>query len=191
MNFVGALVLMLTQPPAVASSPVSDTSFVAADGTRTMRLTVTIDAPVDRVWAKFSTVEGWTSWGVKTAFVDFRPGGVIETSYAPRKAKGDRDNIRNQIIDVVPQRMLVFRNIQAPRNFPVDAERFGRIVSTLKLAPVGGKTTVTLSGSGYQEAPADIKLFDFFVRANAFALKSLKSSFGSDHARPNHGGRNQ
>ncbi len=178
MSAMVALGLMLAAQAQSAKS-VDDTSFAAADGTRTMQLSVDVPAPADKVWAKFSTVKGWTSWGVKTAFVDFRPGGVIETSYAAQKTRGDRDNIRNQIIDFAPQRMLVFRNIQAPRNFPVDAERFARIVSTLRLTPRGSNTRVTLSGSGYGSAPEDRKLYDFFVRANAFALESLKSSFAT------------
>jgi len=182
MNWIGltvaAALLAPANDPTVPS--VRDSSFTAADGTRTMRLSLLIHRPPRRVWRAISTEQGWKSWGVQSAFVDFRQGGMIETSYRPDAPKGDRDNIRNLIIDFVPERLLVFRNVQAPRKFPADTERFSRVITTIKLAPAKSGTIVSISGAGYGADGEYQRLYEFFRRGNAYSLEQLRDTVERD-----------
>lgn len=188
MRRLAVLVLTMlwaaTQPAAWAAEPslaqqfpqVADSSFTTARGDRTMRLSVVIKADPTAIWHALSTAEGWTGWAVKTAYVDFREGGIIETSYRPGVARGDPDNIQNQIIAFVPERLLVFRNVQAPRDFK-DAETFGRIVTSIALEPLAdGATRVTISGAGYGQGEAFDRLYGQFAWGNSYSLVELKKA---------------
>jgi uncharacterized protein YndB with AHSA1/START domain len=154
---------------------VENTSFVAANGERTMRLSTLIKVPPARVWAALSSAEGWRSWAVKSAYVDFREGGQIETSYREAAPKGDPNNIRNQIIAIVPGRLLVFRNVQAPGGFK-DADLFSRIITTIAIEAEGPGTRVTISGAGYAQGPGYDALYKNFTWGNSYSLVALRKS---------------
>lgn len=171
-----ALPVGAAEPLAVQFPQVADTSFVTAKGDRTMRLSVVIGASPAAVWRALSTADGWMSWGVKSAYVDFREGGIIETNYKPGAALGDPDNIQNQIIAFAPERLLVFRNVQAPRDFR-NAETFGRIVTSIALEPQpGGGTRVTISGAGYGAGADYDALYRQFAWGNSYSLMELKKA---------------
>jgi len=177
-----AAVVALAAPPAPVTRPVpgvSDTSFVADNGDRTMRLSIDMPVPPSRVWKALSTAEGWRALSVKTAYVDFREGGVIETSYRAGSPKGDPDNIKNQIIAYVPDRLLVFRNVQAPRDFK-DAALFARVTTTIAIEALrSGGCRVTLSGDGYAAGPGFDALYGKFLGGNASTLVSLRDALTS------------
>ena len=156
---------------------VRDSSFVAANGERTMRQAIVVPADAHAVWLALSTADGWKGWAVATAYVDFREGGQIETNYQPERPQGDRDNIRNQIIAFVPDRMLVFRNVQAPTSFK-NPEMFSQIVTTIRLEAIDAThTEVTISGAGYRAEPAFDDLYARFQWGNAYSLVELRKHF--------------
>lgn len=66
---------------AVSAQEIKNTSYTAPDGMRVLRHELIVDAERQEVWKAFTTSEGWKSWAVPVAFVDFRRGGTIETSY--------------------------------------------------------------------------------------------------------------
>jgi len=163
-------------PAAKAYPGVTDTSFVADNGDRVMRLSVEVAAGPAQVWRVFSTAGGWRALGVKTAYVNFRQGGVIETSYKAAAPQGDPDNIKNQVVAFIPERLLVFRNVQAPRGFP-NAALFGRVTSIVLIEPLApGRTRVTLSGDGYGAGPGFDDLYAKFLGGNAYTLVGLKDA---------------
>jgi len=163
-------------PTAKAYPGVSDTSFVADNGDRVMRLSIEAPADPAQVWHVFSTADGWRALGVKTAYVNFRQGGVIETSYKAGMPAGDPDNIKNQVVAFVPERLLVFRNVQAPRDFP-NAALFARVTTTVLIEPLGpGRTRVTLSGDGYGAGTGFDDLYAKFLGGNAYTLAGLKEA---------------
>jgi uncharacterized protein YndB with AHSA1/START domain len=172
-----ALLLLLAEPAAVAGFPgVADSSFTAASGERTMRLTTEIAAPPKAIWPLLSTAEGWKTWGVATAYIDFHDGGMIETSYTAGKPQGDRDNIKNAIIAIEPERMLVFRNVQAPRDFK-DPELFAHVISTLRIEPLGpNRSRITYLGDGFDAGPGFDALYEKFLGGNAYTLVKLKEA---------------
>jgi len=155
---------------------VSETSFIADNGERTMRLAIDVPASPRQVWRVFSTADGWKMLSVKTAYVDFREGGVIETSYRAGSPKGDPDNIKNQIIALVPDRLVVFRNVQAPRDFK-DAALFARVTTTVSLEPLGrARSRVTISGDGYGPGADFQALYGKFLTGNAYTLVGLRDA---------------
>ena len=165
-----------TAPISQTYPGVSDTSFTAGNGDRTMRLTIDIPASPAQVWHVFSTADGWKMMSVKTAYVDFREGGVIRLNYREGSPKGDADNIENQIVAFVPERLLVFRNVHAPRGFK-DGELFGRVTTVLAIEPLaGGGSRVTLSGDGYGPSTEFQALYGKFLTGNAYTLTSLRDA---------------
>ncbi|HYE46546.1 MAG TPA: SRPBCC domain-containing protein [Caulobacter sp.] len=156
---------------------VENTSFVEADGRRALQLSVVVPAAADEVWAAFTTEAGWKAWASPTAYVDFRVGGSLETSYSAGAAKGDPNNIVNRIEAYVPGRMLAIRNVQAPKGFPA-AEAFGQTVTVLEFTPVGDKATrVTLTNLGYGQGPDFDTAYRHFEWGNAYSLDGLRRRF--------------
>ncbi len=140
---------------------------------RVMRLSVVIAAPRTVLWRALVDPAELRRWNAPTAFVDLRPGGYIEASYDKAAKLGDPQNIRNEIVAVEPERMLVFRNVQAPAGLP-GRDRFGHIVSTAEFEDAGaGATRVTLWQVGYGAGAEDAPLYDFFHNGNAYLLANM------------------
>lgn len=181
--FATTLAVLALGAPALAQAPPSaliDTSSLEADGDRVMQLSVLVPAPTAQVWTALTTADGWKRLGVGFANVDFRIGGVIETSYSAETTLGARTNIRNEIIAYVPERMLAIRNVQAPPNFP-HADEFSRTATVMELEPVGdAETRLTLTATGFQPGPAYDALYAMFRQSNGYTLETLRDSFAAD-----------
>lgn len=157
---------------------VADTSFVEADGDRVMQLSVVVAASPDQVWRAWTTAEGWKSFAVRNATVDFRVGGIIETNYASEFVPGAPENIRNEVVAYVPERMLTIRTVQTPRGFP-NAEAFKRTATILEFAPAEGGTRVQLTAVGFEPGAAFDDLYTKFSFGNAYTLEKLRERFSS------------
>ena len=156
---------------------VSNTSFVESNGDRALQLSIDVPAPQQAVFATFTTSEGFRSWAAPVARVDLRVGGMIEDSYDARAKLGDPDNIRNEILAYVPNRLLVIRNVQAPRAF-ADPELFRKTVTVIEFAPIdAGRTRVTVTNSGYGAGPAFDRIYGHFEWGNAYTLAELRRRF--------------
>lgn len=153
---------------------VHDTSYTEAGGSRVLKLSIQIDAPTDKIWQLLVSAEGWRSWAVPAAWVDFGIGGIIETSYSDKAVRGQPGNIKNSIVAYVPDRLLVLRNVQAPPNFQ-HAEDFGRTVTVINLRPIAkSRTQVELDGVGYLNLPAFDALLKQFRYGDSWTLEHLK-----------------
>ncbi|MBK9117780.1 MAG: SRPBCC domain-containing protein [Betaproteobacteria bacterium] len=144
----GALSLAAAQasPPA---SPVADQSYVAADGTRVLQQSIVVPAGAADVWKAFTTSEGFAAWAAPVAFVDFRLGGHIETTYDPLGKIGTPGNIRNEIVAFVPEKLLAIRNTQTPPVTAFDAPTFQTLHTVILLDPAGANATrVTYCAAG-------------------------------------------
>lgn len=149
-----------------------------ADGTRTLRQSIVVAAAVEAVWAALSTGEGWRTWAAPFAQVDFRLGGIIETSYAADAQPGARANIRNEIVAYVPQRMLAIRNVQAPPNTPFDAATFQSLHTVVWLETAGARATrVTIAQPGYRGGDAYEGVLKHFRWGNGWTLEKLQERF--------------
>lgn len=153
---------------------VRDDSYTEPNGSRVLRLSITIDAPVSKIWKLLISAEGWQSWAVPVAWVDFGVGGVVETSYTATAVRGQPGNIKNAIVAYVPEQLLVLRNVQAPTNFE-HAEDFGKTVTVIELRPLSkNRAKVELDGVGFLTTPAFDTLLRNFRYGDSWTLEHLK-----------------
>jgi uncharacterized protein YndB with AHSA1/START domain len=172
--------LVLSPLRAVAALPegVQETSFTTPRGERVMELSIDVPAGAGEVWDAWATAEGFKSWAVPFAVIDFRVGGSIESAYNPAAKPGDPDNIRNEIVAALPMRMFVLRNVQAPAKLPFDAATFQKTQTVVTLTPLGEKSTrVTVANSGYESGSAWDGVYHFFREGNAYSLSELRKRF--------------
>jgi len=156
---------------------VSNTSFTEPSGDRSIQLSIDVAASSHDAFAAFTTSEGFSSWAVPIAKVEFRIGGYIEASYDPEAKPGDPGNIKNQIVAYVPDRLLVLHNIQAPQGF-ADPELFQRTVTTIEFIALDAQhTRVTLTNAGYGAGDRFDTLYKHFEWGDAYTLQELKTRF--------------
>lgn len=163
---------------AWAASTVVDASRAENDGTRTLHLSVEVAAAAGEVWKAMTTSEGWRSWAAPVAQVDFRLGGIIETSYDLAGAPGAPGNIRNQIVAFLPQRMVAIRNVQAPPKARFDVPTFQSLHTIVLIEPVNDtRTRVAFVQPGYMSGEPWDTVYKHFAWGNAFTLDLLKTRF--------------
>jgi uncharacterized protein YndB with AHSA1/START domain len=173
-----ALLLSLSMQVAVAQSAVENRSTVAADGKRTLELSVLVPAAAPDVWAAWATSEGWRSWATPFAIVDFRLGGSIEAAYAFDAKAGDPDNVRNQIVALVQGRMFAVRNVQAPRKVPFDAAAFQTLHTVVFVDSLGpASTRVTVVMPDVPPGPPFDGVYKHFEWGNDWTLNELRKRF--------------
>jgi uncharacterized protein YndB with AHSA1/START domain len=154
---------------------VEDRSY-SVGGERVLQLVATIPAPPRDVWRLLTTSEGFVKWGAPKARVDLRVGGAIESSYDPAAEFGAPTNIRNEIVAIVPERVFVIRNVQAPPGAPFDVPTFQETQTAMLLEPVDGGTRFTLLNAGYREGERYDRTYRHFRLGNAMVLEALRSA---------------
>jgi uncharacterized protein YndB with AHSA1/START domain len=156
---------------------VANTSFVEPSGQRSIQLSIDVAASPHQAFAAFTTSDGFSSWAVPVAKVDYRIGGYIEASYEANAKIGDPGNIKNAIVAYVPDRVLVIHNIQAPADF-ADQELFQRTVTIIEFAALAPRRTrVTITNAGYGTGERFDTLYRHFEWGNAYTLQALKNRF--------------
>ena len=173
-----ALSTLLTATAAPAASAMVDASRAEPDGTRTMHLSIEVPAPAAEVWTALTTSEGWRGWAAPMAQVDFRLGGIIETSYNLAAAPGAPGNIRSEILAFAPQRMFAIRNVQAPPKAPFDVPTFQSLHTVVLVDAVDERRTrVSFVQPGYRAGEPWDTVYKHFVWGNAWTLEQLKARF--------------
>lgn len=160
----------------VATAVLSAQPALSAE--RSFETSAVIPAPQATVWQAMTSADGWKRMGVPFVTMDFRVGGVIESSYTAEAKAGDPNNIKNEVVAYLPGRMLAVKNTQAPKTFPYPKE-FATTVTVFELAPEGPDATrVTATGVGFGEGPGYDWLLEKFEEGDAWALDQLRKSFG-------------
>jgi uncharacterized protein YndB with AHSA1/START domain len=163
---------------ALAASSVVDSSRIETDGTRTLHLGIEVPAAASDVWTAMTTSEGWRSWAAPVAQVDFRLGGIIETSYNPAATPGSPGNIKNEVIAYVPQRMYAIRNVQAPPKTAFDVPTFQSLHTVILIEPLdAARTRVSVIQPGYRSGEPWDTVYKHFAWGNAWTLEQLKTRF--------------
>ena len=157
-------------PPAAT---IVDSSFVEADGTRTIQMSMWVPADPARVYRAVTTVDGWKGWAAPSAFGAIKLHGELETSYDRAAKAGDPANIKQEFLAVVPDRLLVFRTIQTPPGFP-HAELFKKTVTSFHLAPEAGGTRLLLTHQGFGAGAGFDQLHGFFADGDRQTLEALQ-----------------
>lgn len=175
------LIAALATAPALAASPeIKDTSFRDAAGERVQQVQIVVNAPISKVWAAFTTDKGFQSWAAPVAHVTLANDGMIEASYKVTSKIGNPDNIRNQIVAFLPERLLVLHNVHVPKRGPFKQDVIDKIRTVVQLEDLGdGRTRVIESGVGYLEGKDFDDMYEHFRSGNAEELATLAQSFVS------------
>ena len=177
LTFAALIAAFFIIAPALAAPPqVHQVQGVAADGTRYYEDSIVIDAPAHVLWTAFTDTGAYRKWATPVAAVDFRIGGAIEASYDPKGRLGDPQNIKNAFVAYIPDRLLVFRNVQAPDGLP-GRGAYPKTIKTLEFDALSpNQTRVTVSGIGFGAGADFDALYAFFSRGDAGMLASLQAA---------------
>ncbi|MDF0716437.1 SRPBCC domain-containing protein [Muricauda sp. 334s03] len=135
---------------------------------------ITLKASLDKVWSAYTTKEGWESWAVPLAEVNFKVGGTIKTNYNKEGVIGDSTTITTHIVNYVPKKLITLQ-AEITNNFPEfmkkEAEDFYNVIYFNELKD--GFTKVESYGIGYKNTPKYLELINYFIPANEQTLMSL------------------
>lgn len=160
-------------PEASPASTIETATKTEADGTAMTVHSTVIAAPITDVWTAISTPEGWRSWAAPLARWAEGESDVIETSYNPDELAGGPGAIWQQFVARIPGRLLVFRTIKVPDDFP-HGDDYKQVTSFIELQPEGSGTRLTLTATGYPDSEGGRALVAFFAKGNAVALEALR-----------------
>ncbi len=165
---------LLLAAGARAASPVVDSSYARADGERVLELSVVLPVPLEQAWAAFTTEAGFRGWGAPAAWIDLRVGGEYEASYDAKAERGAPGNIRNRIVALVPPKLVVFRNVQAPPKPPFDAAAFQQTHTAVHFSALGpNETRLVLQNAGYRAGEAFDGVYRHFQMGNTWTLEQM------------------
>ena len=166
----------LTKPDANSDR---DTSYVAPDGTTVLQHVVVIPATMKQVWDAFATTEGAAAWVAPLVHVDFRLGGIWESSYNAAAKIGDPGNIQNRFVSYRPPYMISMQVARTPPGFPHADVLTKEIVTVLEFKELGPKEVeVTESMVGFRANDKGHEtILGFFRQGNAEALTALRKRF--------------
>jgi uncharacterized protein YndB with AHSA1/START domain len=136
-----------------------------------------VAASVSDVWKAFTTRAGIESWMVANGDVDLRIGGLIRTSYQKGSDLDGDTAIHQQILSLDPERMLSYRVVKAPKDFPF-AKQIGATWSTVYFESVDSShTRVVARMLGYTSDPESQKMRAFFATGNKATMDALVKRF--------------
>jgi uncharacterized protein YndB with AHSA1/START domain len=136
-----------------------------------------VNAPIEQVWKAFTTKEGIESWMVTKTEFQLRVGATWRTSYSKDSNLNDDASIHHTILAYDPGRMLAFRTIKTPRNFPFP-NAISKTWNVVYFEPAGiGRTKVTTHMLGYEDNEESQKMRTFFEAGNKTTMDSLVKKF--------------
>lgn len=136
-----------------------------------------IAAPIERVWAAFTTKDGIEGWMAPHAEIDLRVGGKMRTNYNAQGAIGDKETIENTILSLEPLRMLSIKATKPPESFPFK-DSIGSMWSVIYFESAGpARTKLRIVGLGFDSSAESQQLRAFFDRGNAYTLRKIQESF--------------
>ena len=135
-----------------------------------------VNAPVESVWKAFTEKSVIEQWMVAKTEIELKIGSTWRTSYSKDSNLNDDTAIHHSILAFDPGRMLAFRTIRTPKNFP-----FPAITKTWTVGyfePAGaGKTRVTVRMMGFEDDDQGRQMRAFFERGNKTELDALVKYF--------------
>jgi uncharacterized protein YndB with AHSA1/START domain len=137
---------------------------------KALKFEVLVPAPVDQVWAAFTTKEGLATWLWKDVSVDLRQGGEW-TVHFPGGSTGG-----GSIVDFTTQHRIEMRAL-CPDRFPT--VRRERTTAVFEFAPARGGTRVTLLQTGWKAGKEWDDAYEYLSMGNAQLLEQLRTRFVS------------
>jgi hypothetical protein len=81
-------------------------------------------------------------------------------------------------VALVPQRLVVIRNVQAPAKVPFDTASFQKTQTAIHFEAVDTRTTrVRLQNAGYLDGPGYDSTYRHFLAGNGWTLGKLREQF--------------
>jgi uncharacterized protein YndB with AHSA1/START domain len=145
-------------------------SAIAAE--RAIEKEAVVEAPVERVWAAWTTREGIVGFFAPDAQIDPRPGGAFHIYINPLAAPGLKGADDMRYMALQPMKMLSFDWNSPPHLAEV---RKQRTFVVLRFEPLGPtQTRVRLTHSGWGEGGEWDKTYAYFDRAWGNVLVNLQ-----------------
>jgi uncharacterized protein YndB with AHSA1/START domain len=137
---------------------------------------VVVNGPVEAVWQAFTTKAGLEAWLVGKTEIDLKVGGVWLTNYNKESNLGDDSTIHQEILAFDPGRMLAFRTVKTPANFPFPIiTQTWTVIYFEEAGP--GRTRVHARMNGYGEGEQFARMRAFFERGNKSEMDKLVEFF--------------
>lgn len=142
---------------------------------RAIRLEITVNAPVDRVWRAWTTRDGVRSFFAPDCQIDLRVLGKYDILFNPLAPVGRR-GAENNLILAIQQNKLFSFTWDAPPQFPrIREQRTSVVLRFLRLDE--NKTKIIFNQTGWGEGEDWIHAYDYFVQAwGEVVLPFLKHS---------------
>ncbi len=141
-----------------------------------------VDAPVDQVWAAFTTKEGLESWMAAKAEIELRVGGKMRTRYAADGTLGDAWTIENTILSFEPERMISIRATKCPEGFPY-TKAIQSMWSVVRFEDLEvNRTRFTVTSMGFGDDEESKKMREHFDKGNAWTVEKLRAKFARSDA---------
>lgn len=136
-----------------------------------------VEAPLDSVWAAWTTSDGLRAWLAPETDIDLRVGGLMRANYDPAGELGDGNTIENAVLSFEPQRMLSIRVIKAPTDFPFpNAIRdMWTVLYFYEAGPDRTKLRIVSLGFGRDEESQRMRTF--FEHGNRVTVQALQRRF--------------
>jgi uncharacterized protein YndB with AHSA1/START domain len=142
---------------------------------RAVQKQVRVKAPVDAVWAAWTTNEGITSFFAPGANVEPRVGGAFHIYMNPYAAPGMKGADDMVFLALQEKKMISF-TWNAPPHLP--EARAQRTYVTVRMKPVGeAETDVTLYHGGWGDGGQWDQAYAYFDRAWGNVLRNLQKRF--------------
>lgn len=137
----------------------------------------TVEAPVEAVWAAWTTSDGLRAWLAPHVETELRLGGRMRTNYNAKGTLGDSGTIENTILSFEPKRMLSIKVSKAPQGLPFP-KAIHQMWTVLYFEPAGpDRTQLRIVGLGFEADEESQKMRAFFEQGNKATLKQLQSHF--------------
>lgn len=162
----GVAALSCFQPSGL---PAQDISPIIAEGI--------INAPIDTVWASWTTSDGLRSWLAPHAETDLRIGGLMRSNYHAQGTLGDPRTIENTILSFEPQRMLSIKVSTPPQAFPFP-NAIDEMWTVIYFKPAdSARTHLRVVGLGFRATEESQNMRAFFERGNVATVQQLQRRF--------------
>lgn len=142
---------------------------------KAISLSIEINAPIDSVWARWTTASGRSKFFAPASKLELSTLGFMEILFNPNGAEGQRGAENNRVLAFQDKQFLSF-TWDAPPMFP--EVRKQRTVVTLRFHQLSNsKTLLVFHQLGWGSGQEWDAVYDYFTKAWAnFVLPNLKYS---------------
>ena len=118
------------------------------DAERSVRLSIDINAPVEKVWSQWTTTEGITKFFAPATEFDLKPMGRFNILFQPNAPAGSRGAEGNMILTVQEKSLLSFTGDAPPQWPEIRKQRTFVAVRFEKIDANSTRVILTHSGFG-------------------------------------------